>query len=94
VGQADVLTEVLDAAGLPGAALVERATTDTTLKDALRANTERAATLGACGAPTWVVRRPDEAPLVFWGQDRLPHVAAALGGWRAPCDREEPASRA
>jgi len=86
IGEPEVLGAVLEGAGLDAPSLLARAETDASLKATLRANTAEAEALGACGAPTWVVRRPGEAPMVFWGQDRLPHVAAALGGWRAPCD--------
>lgn len=78
VGDEDVLRSVLDEAGFEGAELLERAGTSE-VKDGLRANTERALRAGACGAPTFVV-----GDQLFWGQDRLDMVAAALRGWRSP----------
>jgi 2-hydroxychromene-2-carboxylate isomerase len=46
-------------------------------KEALAKETETAKALGICGAPTFVVDGQ-----LFWGQDRLDHVARALRGWR------------
>ena len=46
-------------------------------KAALTVATEEAAGLGICGAPTFVVDGQ-----LFWGQDRLDHVARAVRGWR------------
>lgn len=53
-------------------------------KNRLFANTTEAVETGLFGAPSFVVRRPGLAPLVFWGQDRLDQVEAALGGWTPP----------
>jgi len=78
IGQPDVLREVLDGAGLDGQALIE-ATADPTIKSRLRANTERAAALGACGVPTFMV-----GGQIFWGQDRLEMVRQAVRGWVGP----------
>lgn len=77
IGQPAVLRRVLDDAGLDGAALIEAADAEP-VKAALRANTEAAATAGACGVPTFLV---DDTVLV-WGIDRLEHVERALAGWR------------
>lgn len=44
---------------------------------ALVAETDAARDLGLCGAPTFVVNGQ-----LFWGQDRLDHVARAVRGWR------------
>ncbi len=79
----EVLAAVLDEAGFDGAALLER-TQDPKIKARLRANTEAAKDAGACGAPTFLVRRGDETPQLFWGQDRLEMVGHALDGWRPP----------
>jgi 2-hydroxychromene-2-carboxylate isomerase len=54
----------------PDAAL--RATRDQAVKDALRANTDRALALGVFGVPTVVV-----AGEAYWGDDRLEEAAAA-----------------
>ncbi|MEZ4236433.1 MAG: 2-hydroxychromene-2-carboxylate isomerase [Myxococcota bacterium] len=70
------LRAVLDDAGFDGADLLARAE-DPAVKAQLRANTERAVALGVCGVPTFRV-----GDQLFWGQDRLDHVARALGGWR------------
>ena len=43
------------------------------VKEQLRANTERAVAIGACGAPTFRV-----GDQIFWGQDRLEQVRRAL----------------
>ena len=67
---------VLDAAGLPGEALV-RATQDQAIKDQLKANTIGAQAAGLCGAPSIIVEVPGEEPQLFWGQDRLDAVADA-----------------
>lgn len=53
-------------------------------KEALFANTAEALEAGVFGAPSWVVRRPDGGPWLFWGQDRVDQVEAALGGWTPP----------
>jgi 2-hydroxychromene-2-carboxylate isomerase len=69
-----VLAEVLDRAGFDGAAVVGAADG---AREALRANTERAASLGVFGVPTFLV---DGEP--FFGQDRMDHVVHAARGWR------------
>lgn len=68
----DALIGVLNDAGFNGEALVD-GTQDPAIKSVLRANTERAAAIGACGAPTVAV-----GDTIFWGQDRLNRVAEAL----------------
>lgn len=68
----DVLTQVLDAAGHNGAALLELAGADD-VKAELAGNTERAVARGAFGIPTFFVG--DE---MFFGKERLPQVADAL----------------
>jgi len=67
-----VLRAAIDAAGLAGAALLARAK-DAAVKDTLRRNGEEAVERGAFGAPTFFVG--DE---MFWGNDRLDFVEAAL----------------
>lgn len=78
------LGSVLAEAGLPAAALLERAE-QPACKQALRANTERARVLGVCGVPTACVERGGRASL-WWGQDRLDRVEAVLDGWWPPGD--------
>jgi 2-hydroxychromene-2-carboxylate isomerase len=72
IGDAEVLTEVLDAAGFDGTALLE-GTQDPAIKQALKDNTAAAITAGACGVPTFTLRNE-----LWWGQDRLGLVEAAL----------------
>ena len=79
IGKPEILLEVLDGAGFPGAALLE-ATRRPERKAQLFSNSERAALEGACGAPTLVV----DGRHVFWGQDRIEMVEAALSGWQPP----------
>ena len=56
------------------------------VKAALRDNTEAALAAGACGVPTFEVRSaPEAAPLLLWGQDRIPMLRRALDGWRPAC---------
>lgn len=83
IARPEVLTEVLDAAGLPGRALVERAAADD-VKATLRRNTDLARELGVCGAPSFVVHRPGRSPAVLWGQDRIGMLAATLAGFDLP----------
>jgi 2-hydroxychromene-2-carboxylate isomerase len=71
-GDAAVLREVLDAAGLDGAALLA-ACEDPEVKAELAANTEKAAARGAFGVPTFFVGGE-----MFWGKERLAQVAGAL----------------
>jgi 2-hydroxychromene-2-carboxylate isomerase len=79
IGEARVVVDRLDALGLAGAALVEEAQSADG-KDALRAQTERAAGLGIFGAPSFVADGE-----LFWGNDRLEAaVAWAAGRARAP----------
>lgn len=55
------------------------------IKAALRRNTDAAREVGACGVPTFEVRRPDRDPLLLWGQDRLGMLNEILGGWWPTC---------
>ena len=76
IASPEVLAEVLDQAGFAGKRLVG-ATQAPEVKAQLRANTARAQSLGICGVPT--ARFRDR---LYWGQDRLFHLDAALGGWQ------------
>jgi 2-hydroxychromene-2-carboxylate isomerase len=67
------IAAVLDAAGLDAAAFADRVA-DPAVKGRLRANTEDAVARGVFGAPTFFVG--DD---MFFGQDRLDWVEAALG---------------
>ena len=72
IGDADVLAGIATAAGLDGPALVARCETEA-VKATLKKNTDEAVARGVFGAPTFFVG--DE---MFWGNDRLEFVAAAL----------------
>lgn len=84
LSDADVLRGVADDAGHDGAAILAR-TREPEVKAALFANTARAEASGACGAPTCQV-----GDSIFWGQDRLDMVAAALEGWVPRADGVAP----
>jgi 2-hydroxychromene-2-carboxylate isomerase len=70
IGEAEVVAGRLDGLGLPGAALVDEARSAEG-KQALRAQTERAAQLGIFGAPTCVAGGE-----LFWGNDRIEAAVA------------------
>ena len=65
------LASIAAAAGLPAGA--EQGIGDPEIKDALRANTDEAIARGAFGAPALFV-----GDQLFWGNDRLDFVEAAL----------------
>ncbi len=69
----EVVRVTLDAAGLDGTRLVERAG-DAAIKSELRARTDEALSRGVFGAPACFVDGE-----LYWGQDRLDQVARALG---------------
>lgn len=78
IADADVLAELLTAAGCDAAAVLDRAHCDAVA--AIRArNTEEAIAADALGAPTYVV---DGEP--FWGQDRIELLDRMLESGRAP----------
>lgn len=72
LGDPAVLGAVLGAAGFDPAELLALTQTQA-VKDRLKANTEHAIARGAFGAPTFFVGQD-----MFWGQDRLHFVEAAL----------------
>lgn len=76
ISQPDVLREICGQHGLDPA-LVERADAPENKRALLEAG-EEALALGLCGAPTCVVRGK-----LYWGQDRLGMVAAALAGFES-----------
>lgn len=53
-------------------------------RDALFANTTEAVESGVFGAPTFIVSGEGRGPWLFWGQDRMDMVEAALTGWVPP----------
>lgn len=69
----EVVAGVLDGAGLDGSDIATRATSQP-IKDDLRARTDEAVSRGVFGAPTFFVGGE-----MYWGQDRLGFVEAALG---------------
>ena len=71
-GDPVLVNDLLDKAGLDSAALTAKAA-DPDIKTELVANTEKAATRGAFGVPTFFVG--DD---MFWGKERLGQVADAL----------------
>jgi 2-hydroxychromene-2-carboxylate isomerase len=79
VGSDAAAAEVLKAAGLDPALIA--GTQDPAIKKQLADDTAAAGAAGVFGAPTTIIQRPGEAPLLFWGQDRLTLVDRALGGW-------------
>lgn len=74
IGQGEVVAQILGEAGLDAAAVRARASSDE-IKDELRRRTDEAVARGIFGVPTCFVG--DE---LYWGQDRLDMVEAALGG--------------
>lgn len=74
IGQAEVVAAILTEAGLDAAAVRARAASDA-IKDELRRRTDEAVARGVFGVPTCFVGEE-----LFWGQDRLDMVEAALGG--------------
>jgi 2-hydroxychromene-2-carboxylate isomerase len=69
----DILVAIADAAGLDGAAMRDRAQSDT-VKALLRANTEEVIARGGYGSPTLFVDGSD----MYFGNDQLPLVEFAL----------------
>ena len=83
VSRAEVIAQALHGAGIGDdviAAAVARAD-DPAIKEELRQRTDEAIALGIFGAPAWVLRDRG-APLLIWGQDRMPWVEAMLAGWQ------------
>ncbi len=84
VADESVLREVLAGADVTGDELdgAMAAGDDDGIKSELRTRTDEAVSRGVFGAPTMFVHAGDGDPLMFWGQDRLHMVEAALTGWR------------
>lgn len=66
LGEAEVVTRLLNEAGLDGAALVER-TQEPAIKNELKSITDEAVAKGVFGAPTFFV----DGRKMFWGHDRM-----------------------
>jgi 2-hydroxychromene-2-carboxylate isomerase len=77
-----VLRERLATLGLDAEAVLAASQGDA-IKEDLRVQTDRALQAGVFGAPAFVV-----GDALFWGQDRLPMVAAAARGWQADASLE------
>ncbi len=71
-----VVAAALDAEGLDGARAVAEAEAPR-VKEALRAATDEAVRAGIFGVPSFLVPGP-EGPELYWGQDRLDDVRAAV----------------
>jgi len=82
LGSQEEIARALDDKGLDGRALLEKAA-QAEVKDALRKSTEEAIGRGVFGVPTMFVGED-----LFWGSDRIDHVALALDG-EDPIDREQ-----
>ncbi|XP_065842733.1 glutathione S-transferase kappa 1-like [Oscarella lobularis] len=64
------------------------------VKDQYQRVTEEAIGYGAFGAPTIIVPRENEKPLMFWGSDRFDHMAFMLGKpWLGPVPSRPIASK-
>ncbi len=74
ISRIDVLMKVAQRAGLDGAALLARSEAPE-IKETLRRNTEEVIARGGFGSPTMFVNGDD----MYFGNDRLPLVEAALG---------------
>lgn len=83
INDKDELVAIANAAGFDGPALLDGAS-EQGVKDLLRDHTDAAVSAGVCGAPSYLVDDGD-AQMLFWGQDRMPLVKRALGGWRPSC---------
>lgn len=83
ISRDEAIAASLAAAGLPAAELEAalRRADDPAIKDELRRRTDEAIGLGIFGAPAWISRPPGRAPLLVWGQDRMPWLEAILAGW-------------
>ena len=78
LGDAAVLTELANRAGLPGETLVKRAAEDA-IGAVYEQNRQDAIEGGVFGAPAYVLDGE-----VFWGQDRIELLDDALNSGRAP----------
>ncbi len=85
-----VVRAALERAGISDAAgIVERAS-GSEAKEALRKLTDEAVSRGIFGAPAFVVERGNGSDELFWGNDRLDFVRAALGSPPAVRRRTSP----
>lgn len=91
LSDADRIAEVL-APHVPVTTLQLALATHTSeaIKTELRTRTSAAAAQGIFGAPAMIVSDDLHPPSLFWGQDRLGQVAAALAGWHPETRRQGP----
>lgn len=85
ISNEQTLEDALADVGIDGdaASRALAANDDACIKAELRQRTDAAIARGVFGAPTVFVDADNsEEPLMFWGQDRLDLVEAALRGWR------------
>ncbi len=87
IGDPRVVAQVVEEHGLDPSRVAARCQ-DPALKSRLKDHTTQAAALGVCGVPSFHVSDGD-AGVLFWGQDRLDHVARALAGWRPHIDAQD-----
>lgn len=66
ISSREVIADVVSAAGHDASAVLARIE-EQSLKDDLRARTDRAVALGIFGVPTWIV----DGEHLYWGQDRM-----------------------
>ena len=77
-----ILADVITEAGFEPADILADAQTDP-VKARLRALTQQAQDVGACGVPTFeIVGHETRDSILIWGQDRLSMLQQALAGWR------------
>ncbi len=77
LGDPNVLRSLIREAGVEPDAVMARVA-DPDVRQGLFDATEEALRRGVFGAPTCLV----DGDVLIWGQDRLPFVEAAIGGWR------------
>ncbi len=80
LNEASVRAEVVEAVGLDATDL-ERRIAEPSIKRGLRELTDEAVRLGVFGVPTFIVDGE-----MFWGHDRLDHLARHLAGNQPPAD--------
>ena len=81
----DVLGDIIESNGFDARDIFAR-TQSEEVKATLRANTQLAQDVGACGVPTFQVLPTDgERPFLIWGQDRISMLEQALNGWSPAC---------
>ncbi len=81
----EVLGDLIERHGFDAREVFDRTQSDE-VKATLRANTQLAQDVGACGVPTFQITPSEsETPFLIWGQDRIPMLERALDGWSPAC---------